>query len=160
MSQLLHKIKEKTKSTLQIKTSVELEDADASAYKELIKQVGEKELLSVALDDPKSLRKRLKTRHTTKVPINKNVEMSQAHIDVINGLKDEGYQISEIMTAAIEQLNPKKALKEITRGSDTETEETTHERQDADSNMDMHGEYDTSAEHEDERSMEAIADGE
>lgn len=109
---LLAKIKDNTIKGVTVKTTVQLSDKEAGAYEELIGIVGEKELLSVALEDPKSLRKKLNSKKKIRVDIDKKLDLTEAQKEEIEKLKTEGFLISEIVAAGLESLQLIKCLKE------------------------------------------------
>jgi len=112
---LLNRLQENKKSSVVVKATIELSAENAKIYEELKSLIDEKDLLTVALDNPKALERRLEASKKAKVTINKKVELSMVQKNALNDLKSRGYSMADIVGAAYENLNLKKSLDEIKR---------------------------------------------
>jgi len=123
---ILNKLKESKKNPFVVKATIELTPEDAKAYEELKNLIDEKDLLTVALENPKNLERRLEANRKEKVAINKKIDLTMAQKDALDELKNKGYSMAEILGAAYENLNLKKSLIEIKSEIGTGIKETTN----------------------------------
>lgn len=126
---LLDKVKENKKRSVAVKATIELSEEDAKIYNELKTLIDEKDLLTVALDNPKNLERRLEAGRKEKVAVNKKIELTMVQKDGLDALKKSGYTMAEILGAAYENLNLKKSLGEIKSDMGSDTKETVGEKQ-------------------------------
>ena len=110
---ILDKVKENKKKSVVIKATIEFSVEEAKIYKELKTLIDEKDLLTIALYNPRSLMHRLEARRKEKVSINKKIDLTMAQKNALDELKSRGYSMAEILAVAYEKLNLKKSLIEI-----------------------------------------------
>jgi len=120
---LLDKVKDLKKVSFLVKGSVYLDEKSTEDFNELSKIVGIKELLTVALLEPKSLKATLKKNKKYQSTINQKIELSQKDTEALNGLLADGFSMDEILNVAFSKLNIPKSLKEIKTSSDASGDE-------------------------------------
>jgi len=122
---ILNKLKESKKNPFVVKATIELTPEDAKAYEELKNLIDEKDLLTVALENPKNLERRLEANRKEKVAINKKIDLTIAQKEALDELRNKGYSMTEILVVAYENLNLRKSLIAVKSEIGTGTKETT-----------------------------------
>ncbi|HIP13954.1 MAG TPA: hypothetical protein EYG74_00515 [Sulfurimonas autotrophica] len=122
---ILNKLKESKKTPFVVKATIELTPEDAKAYEELKNLIDEKDLLTVALENPKNLERRLEANRKEKVAINKKIDLTIAQKEALDELRNKGYSMTEILVVAYENLNLRKSLIAVKSEIGTGTKETT-----------------------------------
>jgi hypothetical protein len=110
---LLDKAKAIKKKVVQVKGNLHLDAKEAEAYRKLCEKIGAKELITIALSEPKTLRHALQKNKKTSTTVAMKIELNGLDAEDLRGLMDEGYTMEEILNVAVSKLNVVKSLQEI-----------------------------------------------
>jgi hypothetical protein len=73
---LLQKAKAIKKQSITVKGNLHLDAKEAEAYKKLCEKIGTKELVTIALSEPKTLRQALRKNKKTSTPVSMKIELN------------------------------------------------------------------------------------
>jgi len=121
---ILDKVKSLKKENIQVKGTLLLDPKSAEALDELMKIVGAKELITIALSEPKNLIQTLKKHRKVAKNINQKIEIGAIENEEIKRIIEEGFSMDEILSAAFSKLNIVKSLQEIKAESNTESNQS------------------------------------
>jgi len=132
---ILDKAKALKKQNIQVKGTVHLHPKSADALDELMKIVGSKELVTIALNDPKSLLPALRKNKKIAKNINLKIEISAMENEALEKIMAEGYSMDEILSVALSKLNVVKSLEEIQTEQSGENSISQKEEQENNTNQ-------------------------
>lgn len=111
---VLERAKALKRETVSIKGSIVLDEKNLEALENLLKIVGEKELLTLVLSEPKTLKQSLiKRSKNVKKTLSTRIELGIREKEELEFLKGLGFSMSDILSVAFDRLNIIKSLKDI-----------------------------------------------